>query len=291
LARGCEHASARIRSPISGRIERLLGAATAASITWGVFESQWVRCVTYRLPVACWPQAAPPLRIAHLSDLHIGAPSLNSRALRKGIDLILAAAPDLILISGDLRARRSGTAVLIRQLRRLEAPLGSFAVLGNHDYGDGLDPFADGEALADLAGTSVRLLSDEAVDVSLAGTRIRIAGLSPRRFVRDRRVDGHVLADASADLAILICHFPGILDRVRRGDFDLVVAGHLHGGQICVPLPTGKVRLAHLSRAYLEGIYQRDGTVMHVTRGVGTTFVPLRFAARPEVAVLELVSG
>jgi uncharacterized protein len=291
LAPGCEHASARIRSPISGRIERLLGAATVASIGWGVFESQWVRCVTYRLPVSRLAQFAPTLRIAHLSDLHIGALSLNNRALRKAIDLILAAAPDLILISGDLRARTSGTAVLIRQLGRLEAPLGAFAVLGNHDYGDGLDPFADGEALVDLTGTAVRLLNDEAVDVSLAGARIRIAGLSPRRFARDWRHDGHALADASADFAILICHFPRILDRVRRDDFDLIVAGHLHGGQICVPLPTGKVRLAHLSRAYLEGIYQRDGTVMHVTRGVGTTFVPLRFAARPEVALLELVGA
>jgi uncharacterized protein len=291
LAPRCEQATARIAGSRSGRIERLVGAAAAASIGWGVFESQWVRCVHYRIPLRRLASIAPSLRIAHLSDLHIGALSLNDRALRKGIDLILAARPDLILISGDLRARTSGTAALTRQLGRLAAPLGAFAVLGNHDYGDGLDPFADGHALTDLAGTPVRLLSDEAVDVPLAGSTIRIAGVSPRRFARDWRVDAHALADRSADLNILLCHFPCILDRVHRGDYDLIVAGHLHGGQICLPLPTGKVRLAHLSRAYLEGIYHRDGTVMHVTRGVGTTFVPLRIAARPEVALLELVGA
>jgi len=82
-----------------------------------------------------------------------------------------------------------------------------------------------------------------------------------------------------------------VLDRLRPGDYQLVLAGHLHGGQICLPFPGGKLRLSHLSRDYLEGVYARDGTVMHISRGVGTTFLPIRIAARPEVTTLVLRSA
>ncbi|MFM9125270.1 MAG: hypothetical protein ACKOSO_09040, partial [Actinomycetota bacterium] len=69
------------------------------------------------------------------------------------------------------------------------------------------------------------------------------------------------------------------------------VVGHLHGGQICVPWPTGRIRLSQLGQAYTDGVFRRGDATLHVTRGVGTTFVPFRILARPEVPVLELVAG
>ena len=74
------------------------------------------------------------------------------------------------------------------------------------------------------------------------------------------------------------------------GSFDLVLAGHMHDGQICVPYPGGKLRLAHPSARYTNGLYRRGGSVMHVSPGLGTTFVPLRFFARPEATELLLES-
>ena len=86
-------------------------------------------------------------------------------------------------------------------------------------------------------------------------------------------------------LRILLSHYP----RWANG-YELVLSGHMHGGQIVVPYPGGKVRLAHLGARLTEGLYRRAGTTLHVSPGLGTTFVPFRFFARPEVTELVLRS-
>ena len=99
------------------------------------------------------------------------------------------------------------------------------------------------------------------------------------------------LADDSADLRILLCHFPGVIDKLSPGSFHFVLAGHLHAGQICVPFPGGRLRLAHMRWHYIEGLYERPAGTMHLSPGLGTTFVPFRFLARPEATELILARG
>ena len=99
----------------------------------------------------------------------------------------------------------------------------------------------------------------------------------------------HESADESADLRILLCHFPGIARRIPHV-FHLVLSGHLHAGQIVVPFPGGRVRLAHLRAKDVEGLYRYGETVLHVSPGLGTTFVPFRLFARPEVTELVVRS-
>jgi predicted MPP superfamily phosphohydrolase len=95
-----------------------------------------------------------------------------------------------------------------------------------------------------------------------------------------------------ADLRILLVHYPHLAEYLPAGAFDLVLAGHMHDGQICVPLGGGrKLRLAHLTAPYTHGIYRLAGGTMHVSPGLGTTFVPFRFAARPEATELTLRSA
>ena len=265
-----------------------LGLLAGAGAAWGLFEAQWVQHVRREIVVPDLPRALDGLRIGHLSDLHMGSPSLNARALARAVDFLGEAGADLVAISGDVRSRVAGDAALRRELRRLAPPLGAYAVLGNHDYGEGEDPFAEGTPVRDLSDCGVVLLENARAEIPHGGATIVVAGMSPQTFVRDRRADGHDLAAAGGDLRILLCHYPDVFDRVRPGDFQLVLAGHLHGGQICIPWPTGKIRLAHLTREYLEGVYARNGTSMHVSRGVGTTFVPFRLLARPEATVLTL---
>ena len=97
------------------------------------------------------------------------------------------------------------------------------------------------------------------------------------------------LVDETADLRILLCHFPSVLDFLPPGSFDLVLAGHLHDGQISFPLGRDrKYRFAHPNTRYTVGLYQRSGATMHVSPGLGTTFVPFRFFARPEATELVL---
>ena len=82
-----------------------------------------------------------------------------------------------------------------------------------------------------------------------------------------------------------------MIDRLEPGVFDLVLAGHLHAGQICLPYPGGRLRLAHVRWTYVEGLYERPGGVLHLSAGLGTTFVPFRFFARPTAYELVLHSG
>ena len=94
----------------------------------------------------------------------------------------------------------------------------------------------------------------------------------------------------SADLRILLCHFPRIVKRIPSV-FHLVLAGHLHAGQIVVPYPGGRLRLAHLRARDVEGLYDYGATQLHVSPGLGTTFVPFRLFARPEVTELVVRSA
>jgi uncharacterized protein len=178
--------------------------------------------------------------------------------------------------------------MLRRLVRTLPQP--TFAILGNHDVAISRDPQARASDLRDLEPAT--LLRDEGRLVELRGAKVWIAGADPRLILRGRpRLDPNGLApspEAGADFSILLCHYPRVLDLLEPGRFDLVLAGHLHDGQICLPYPGGKIPLAHPSAPYVAGVYRTAAATMHVSAGLGTTFVPFRFAARPEATELVL---
>jgi uncharacterized protein len=244
-----------------------------------------VRLRRLDVKLARLPPELDGLRIVHLSDFHLGFPSRGTRAVERAVEWTAERRPDLVLISGDLLARPRAEAKLRGLLARLPS---SFAVLGNHDFGLSRDPFSKPAELSDLGSTV--LLEDEARTVELRGTRVQIVGVDPRSYRRGRAEPAR-LADPDADLRILLCHFPRVIDRLPPGVFDLVLAGHLHAGQVVVPYGFGKLRLAHLRWTYAQGLYRRPGGVLHVSPGLGTTFVPFRLFARPEATELVLQSG
>jgi uncharacterized protein len=204
--------------------------------------------------------------------------------VERAVEWVEERQPDLTLISGDLLSRPRGEARLRTLLKRVPR---AYAVLGNHDYAATKDPFSRPVELADL--TPARLLVDEAETVELRGRRVQIVGVDPRSY-RKGRAKPERLADETADLRILLCHFPAVIDRLEPGVFDLVLAGHLHAGQITFPYPGGRVRLAHLRWTYVQGLYERPGGMLHLSPGLGTTFVPFRFFARPAATELVLQS-
>jgi uncharacterized protein len=243
-----------------------------------------VRLETVDVPLRRLPPELEGLRIAHLSDFHLGVPSRGTRAVRRAVEWVEERQPSLTLISGDLVSRRRGEPRLREFIARLP---NCYAVLGNHDYASSRDPFSQAVELGDL--DSARLLVDEAETVDVRGRKVQVVGVDPRSY-RARRARPERFADADADLRILLCHFPQVIDRLEPGVFDLVLAGHLHAGQICVPYPGGKLRLAHVRWTYVEGLYERPGGVLHLSAGLGTTFVPFRLFARPAAYELRLHS-
>jgi predicted MPP superfamily phosphohydrolase len=242
-----------------------------------------VRLRVVELRLQRLPAELDGVRIGHLSDFHLGVPSRGRLAVERGVDWVAERRPDLVCVTGDLVSRPAGEQDLRALLGRFDHP---WLVLGNHDHAWSRDPFSRPVAFEHLG--DARLLADESVEIELRGRRVELAGVNPLTWLRRRPSD---LPPSDADLRILLCHFPRVLDRVPPGRFDLVLAGHLHAGQIVLPYGRGKLLLAHPRAPYTEGIYEHAGTVMHVSPGLGTTFLPLRFFARPEATELVLRSG
>jgi predicted MPP superfamily phosphohydrolase len=224
------------------------------------------------------------VRIAHLSDFHLGLPSLGERATKRAVHWVAERRPDLVCITGDLVSRTRGQPRLAKLLERL--PEETYVVLGNHDFAISRDPFSQPVQLVDLARG--RLLADESAETDVRGVRVEIAGVDPRSWLARRASD---FAPSEAPFRLLLCHFPRVLDRVEEGRWHLILSGHLHAGQIVLPYGLrNRLLLAHPRSAYRYGVYRRGTTAMHLSPGLGTTFVPFRFFARPEATELVLRS-
>jgi predicted MPP superfamily phosphohydrolase len=265
------------------RAGTLFGGLAAAAVGWGWFEAGWVRLRTLEVGLPKLPEQLAGLRVAHLSDFHLGLPSRGEASVERAVDWVETRRPDLVTITGDLVSRPRGET----RLRELLGRLGTaYVVLGNHDVEHSRDPFSRSAGLTDLA--PARLLVDESETVELRGCRVQIVGVDPRAY-RQARSKPWELAEPDAALRILLCHFPSVLSFLPPDVFDLVLTGHMHDGQITLPLGRQrKYRFAHPRTRYTTGIYENVGGVMHVSSGLGTTFVPFRFFARPEATELLL---
>jgi len=251
-----------------------LGAVAASALAYGWFEAGWLRTRVLELPVDGLPPALDGLRVAHLSDFHFGPASRGNVAGRRAADWVRSRNLDLVVVTGDLLSRPAGRPLLDEAL----AGLGAFTVLGNHDIAVTRDPFSQAAELDGLPGT---LLVDESQLIELRGVAVQVAGAAPRAA-------GPIPEpDDTAALRILLTHYP----RLHAPGYHVVLAGHMHAGQIVLPYPGGKVRFAHLRAPLSQGVYRRGGVTLHVSPGLGTTFVPFRFFARPEVTELVLRSA
>jgi predicted MPP superfamily phosphohydrolase len=259
----------------------------AALVAWGWFEAGWLRRRVLEVELEGVPAELDGLRIAHLSDFHLGVPSRGRHAVEEAFSWVLEREPDLVCITGDLVSRRAGLPLLRELLGRLP---GCFVVLGNHDLASSRDPFSQRVEPAELdAIPGAILLTDESIEVVLRGRRIQLVGVDPRTYASGN-AHPDAMTDESTDLRILLCHFPGIARRIPPA-FNLALAGHLHAGQIVVPFPGGGLRLAHLGARQVEGLHRYGPMVLHISPGLGTTFVPFRFFARPEVTELVVRSS
>jgi predicted MPP superfamily phosphohydrolase len=261
----------------------VLVCLTVACLVYGWFEAGWLRTRVLDVEIEGLSAALDGLRIAHLSDFHLGAPlSRGNRASARAVAWAAERDPDVVCVTGDLVSHPRGESRLRALIRILDKPL---VVLGNHDVAVTRDPFSRAAELRDLEPAT--LLSDERVVLERDGERILVAGVDPVSY-RDSRTRPDLLVDDDAAFRLLLCHFPGIIDRVSPDSFDLILAGHLHAGQICVPTPRGRITLAHPRARFVSGLYDTAAGLMHVSPGTGTTFVPFRFFARPEVTELVL---
>jgi predicted MPP superfamily phosphohydrolase len=226
------------------------------------------------------------LSIAHFSDLHITG-RIGIDYFHEVIDRVEALRADLIAVTGDVIDEIEHSDWLKETLGRLTAPLGAYFVLGNHDQFAGkataVRQALSEAGLTDLGGRWQR--------VDSAGGELILAG-NERPWFRLTAEMGQIppKQERPPQLRILLAHSPDQFAWAQRRDFDLVLAGHTHGGQICVPL-IGPIHCPSLHGVkYASGVFFEQPTVMHVSRGVSSE-LPIRLNCRPEVTKLVLRAG
>jgi predicted MPP superfamily phosphohydrolase len=254
-----------------------------AVLVYGWLEAGWLRTRVLEVQVDGLPTALDGIRIGHLSDFHLGARlSRGNRASAKAVAWVAARRPDIVGITGDLVSHPRGEARLRSLLTGLDRP---FVVLGNHDVAVTRDPFSRAAELRDL--DQAVLLRDDMRTITLRGEHVDVVGLDPASY-RLPSTDLHELVAPGATFRLLLSHFPGIVARLPVASFDLILVGHLHGGQINIPFGRRRLGLAHPRVRFVSGLYRTPAGLMHVSPGTGTTFVPLRVFSRPEVTELVL---
>jgi hypothetical protein len=225
------------------------------------------------------------LRIAQLSDLHIGAltPKTWGLAWARAAN---ERAPDLAVVTGDLVT--SGTEFhpdVAEVVGALRARHGTFVSMGNHDY------FGEGEPLISLMrARGATVLRNEGVEIEHQGAKLWLAGLDDTWTRRDDLA--RALRDRPAGVAtLLLAHDPERFDQAAEAGVELVLSGHTHGGQIAVPFLARFVGLANLAHRYRLGFYRRGPSTLYVHPGLGTTGPPFRLGVAPEVTILVLRAG
>ena len=153
-------------------------------MAWGWFEAGWVRLRVLEVPVPGLPPELDGLRIAHLSDFHLGVPSRGVNAARRAVAWVASRKPDLVCITGDLLTRAGGQAELDRLLAQLPHP---FVVLGNHDFALSRDPFSRPVEIVEL--THGTLLADSEALIEVRGRSVELAGVDPRTWLARRRLE------------------------------------------------------------------------------------------------------
>lgn len=249
-----------------------------------VFESVWFKLTRINLPLANLPEAFEGLVLVHLTDLHIN-PWTTPERFSEVVEMVNAQSPDVIAITGDFidgRTMRDQTPRLQEQLGQLQAKLGKFAVMGNHDHRSGVSHVREM-----LAESDIRELPNRAVPLHKDGQVLTICGLDD---YKEKKLDlPALLADMPEEsCAILMVHEPDFADisgPTRR--FSLQLSGHSHGGQINIPF-YGPPITPRYARKYPRGLYQVGEMTLYTNTGIGMIPPLVRFNCRPEVAVFTL---
>jgi uncharacterized protein len=291
--------------PATVRVTRRRVLAAAASVAGlavsttavyaGAIEPEGLVVTRYAPKPPRWP-AGRKLSITVIADLHAGGPDMMEPHVRRVVDTANRLRSDIVVLLGDFIATyrfpttRLPDAVWAAELARLAAPLGTWAILGNHDWWHHLDGVRDA-----LANARIPLLENDAVLLGAPGQQFWLAGLGDQLAIplgrhRFRGVDdlpGTLAKIRSDDPVLLLVHEPDIFPRVSAR-VALTLAGHTHGGQIRLPLIWPAFVPSKYGARYAYGHVVEDNRHMIVSGGLGTSIIPARLGVPPEIVHIQL---
>lgn len=227
------------------------------------------------------------LRIAVIADLHAGAPFIGAAKIERVVTLTNAARPDLILLTGDyvIQGVVGGEHMAIERvaekLRALSAPLGVYAVIGNHDRWE-----SDTHITSVLAKAGIAVLENKSAEISRDTHTLRLVGLSDA-FTTIPDI-ASALSDVPDDAqALCFTHSPDVFPDLPRS-CALTIAGHTHGGQVWLPILGRPIVPSRFGELYAAGLVRENGKLLFVSTGIGTSIIPVRFGVVPEISLLNV---
>jgi predicted MPP superfamily phosphohydrolase len=276
--RGREYS--RTRAASEWILARAFRGGWPARLVRGVGLQPAVHTHEHHIACARWPAGTKSLRIVFASDLHVG-PTTHPSLLDEAARALRAAAPDVLLLGGDyVYLHGEGIHDLVRRLVDIPAPLGKFAVFGNHDL------WADDATIRRaLEGAGFRTLVNENAPLPAPFEHVSICGLDDPWVGQPNAASTF---EGARDVKVLLMHAPEGLMMVGERPFDVAVCGHTHGGHIALPGGVPIVSPGPLSRQYCHGVYDVGGRPMIVSRGIGATESALRLFADPDIRVVTL---
>jgi len=273
------------------KYKRGLVAAAVIFVFLGLWAFWWepasLTVVHQTISLRAWHAEHSGLRIAVMSDLHVGAPFRDLENLKTVVAAANGEGADLILLLGDFVQGATGGRFVAPEpiaeiLGGLKAPLGVVAVLGNHDW------WYDGERVRRaLAVNGLQVLENENLPVTRGGKSFWLSGLGDL-WTRGNHLVSTLQRIHDDEPIIVMMHnpdlFPDMPPRV-----SLTLAGHTHGGQVDLPVVGRLVVPSMFGQRYAYGLVNEDGKPIFVTGGIGTSILPVRFRVPPEIVVLEIV--
>jgi len=234
-----------------------------------------------------WPRELSGIRIAVIADIHVGSRFIDDDKLRLIVRRTNELQPSLIVILGDYMTGRGRNTYPPEKfaliLKDLNAPLGVYSVLGNHDW------WFDGNRVTEaLEANGIRVLDDESTELKLQTGSFWLAGLADL-WTRPQRIEQTIAQIPQGRPIIAITHNPDIFPSVPPR-VQLLLAGHTHGGQVRFPLIGTVVQASDYGERYVRGHVFEQNHHLFVTTGIGTSIVPVRFSVPPEIVMLTIES-
>jgi len=273
------------------RLKLALGLSALVVLLLGLWafwlEPASLKVHVVSLQVPRWHVEHVDLKIAILTDLHVGSPHTGLDKLHEVVERTNRESPDLVVVLGDLVINGvvGGEFVepepIAEELKKLRAPLGVIAVLGNHDW------WTDGKRISEaLQRAGLSVLENQARRVERSGKSFWVVGIADM-WTRKPDIAGSLQQVEDDAPVILITHNPDIFPEVPAR-VSLTLAGHTHGGQVNLPLVGRPIVPSKYEQRYAMGHVVEDGRHLFVSGGVGTSIIPVRFRVPPEIVILTL---
>jgi uncharacterized protein len=260
-----------------------LGSTTVSGLAYPFLEAKWLQVVRRTIALPKLPVPFHGTTVALLADIHHG-PFVPLAYIQHAVATANSFNPHIVALVGDyVHRHESYIAPGIKELGKLKAPLGRFAVRGNHDN-------RNFTSLTRAALAEARLpdLNNTGTWIERNGARLRICGVGD--LWTDRQDLEAALGDATeSDAVLLLSHNPDYVETIRDSRVGLVLSGHTHGGQIVLPGVGAPIVPSRYGQKYLYGLVRGPSCRVFVSRGVGTITPPVRFHCRPEVVLITLV--